>query len=159
MLRKAVVIISRSLFYIAVVGGMFMAALVFVSTIMRYLFGAPISFSDELAGLLFFSLAFMTLPHVMLEKKHVSIDFISKSCSPKIRSMFSVLASLVMIVFAVVFIYESWDFMRFSYQIDAKSDIGSILLWPWMLLMPLSMGLCLVIKLLDVVSVIRPREK
>lgn len=155
----AIRFLAKTLFYIAVAGGMFMTALVFTSTLMRYLLGSPITFSDELAGLLFFSGAFLALPYVLLENKHVSIDFMTKVSSIKLRKASSLVASLTTATFAFIFIYQSWDFMAFSYQIQSKSEISGILLWPWMALMPLSLGLCIIIQLMNHFSLFQHKDR
>ncbi|WP_269078966.1 TRAP transporter small permease [Litchfieldella anticariensis] len=124
-----------------------MTALVFVSTLMRYLFNSPVHFSNELAGLLFLSITFLTIPHVLNIDRHIKIDLVVKKLPSRIKNPVGVFASMVMIIFSLVFIYESWGFMNFSRLISSRSDISGILLWPWMILMPLSFVMCVVVKI------------
>jgi TRAP-type C4-dicarboxylate transport system permease small subunit len=56
--------LAYGLFLCGVVGAVGMTVLVFVSTLSRYLFNIPWHFANELTGLLFFSLTFLTIPHV-----------------------------------------------------------------------------------------------
>lgn len=139
--------LSYGLFLIGVAGGIVMSFTVFASTLMRYVFDNPIHFSNELAGLLFFSLTFLTIPHVLNSGRHIRIDLVTRKLSPLTARLSEVFASLILILFSAIIIYESWDFMLFSYEIDARSEISGLLLWPWMVLMPLSFALCILVQL------------
>lgn len=139
--------LSYGLFLLGVVGGIFMTLLVFVSTLLRYVAGKPLYFSTELAGLLFLTLTFLTIPHVLNIGRHIRIDLVVKPLPPAMQRFASCLSSLVLIAFSAIFVYESWEFMRFSLSIEARSVISGILLWPWMILMPLSFMLCILVQL------------
>lgn len=145
--RKSIDKAAYGLFLLGVACGILMTLLVFVSTLLRYVIGKPIYFSNELAGLLFLSLTFLTIPHVLNIGRHIRIDLVVDSFSSPMKRLAHFFSSLVLIVFSAVFIYESWGFMQFSQVIDARSDISGILLWPWMLLMPLSFALCILVEI------------
>lgn len=139
--------LAYGLFILGVVGGILMALLIFVSTTLRYAVGTPVNFSDEMAGLLFFSMSFLSLPHVLNQDRHIRIDLLTRAMPAAMARLAGVFASLVLIAFACVFAWESWSFMRFSQDIDARSDISGLLLWPWMTLMPAALLLCVIIQL------------
>ncbi|MDN3524612.1 TRAP transporter small permease [Halomonas sabkhae] len=134
-------------FLIGVCGGVFMTGLVLVSTLMRYLAGSPIGFSDELSGLLFLALSFLSLPHVLNTSQHIRIDMLVRTFSARMAVVANIFANAIFVSFAFIFAYEAWHFMAFSLQIGSKSEISGMLLWPWMALMPLSMLLCILIIL------------
>ena len=56
-------------------------------------------------------------------------------------------AALVMIVFAVWFVYETYAFTAFSRKLEARSDHVGLLLWPWMAIMPATIALAGIIAL------------
>lgn len=148
IIDRAINRVAYGMFLCGVIAGILMTLTVFVSTLMRYMFNAPLHFSNELAGLLFLSITFLTIPHVLNIDRHIGIDLVVKLLPVRLQGPVSQLgAGLVLIVFAVVFVYQSWDFMMFSLAIDARSDISGLLLWPWMLLMPLSFAMCIIITL------------
>ncbi len=132
-------------FLIGVCGGVFMTGLVLVSTLMRYLAGSPIGFSDELSGLLFLSLSFLSLPHVLNTSQHIRIDLLVRTLSRRLAVAADIFANGIFVAFAGIFAYQAWDFMMFSLQIGSRSEISGVLLWPWMALMPLSMLLCILL--------------
>lgn len=134
-------------FLLGVACGISMTALIFISTLMRYLGGRPLRFSDELAGLLFLSLTFLCLPHVLNKGRHIRIEILINIVPPGIARLMDFIGVITLLVFCSIFAYESWNFMSFSFSLNSRTDISSILLWPWMAIMPLSMLLCMLVQL------------
>lgn len=150
MIRKFNRLIEKTVygsFLLGVIGGVIMTGLIFVSTLMRYLGGRPLRFSDELAGLLFLSLAFLSLPYVLDKGRHIRIEILTNLAPAPIARMMDVIGTLILVTFCMVFAYEAWDFMSFSISINSRTDISGLILWPWMAIMPFSMLLCLLVQL------------
>ena len=124
-----------------------MTALIFVSTLMRYLGGHPLRFSDELAGLLFLSLTFLCLPYVLNQGRHIRIEILVNLMPAGIAKIMDFIGVIVLLAFCSIFAYESWSFMNFSFSLNSRTDISGILLWPWMMIMPFSMVLCILNQL------------
>lgn len=139
--------IVKALFYLGVLSGIAMTLLILVSTLSRYLAGQPVSFSDELAGLLFLSLAFNTLPYVLNKSEHISLSLLTNRLPSGLQGICAIIAGAIFVAFATIFSYQAWQFMEFSRAIHSRSDISGILLWPWMALMPFSMALCILVEL------------
>jgi len=146
-LSKTLDNLVRFLFYTGVTAGAVMAALILVSALSRYLLGSPISFSDELASMLFVFLAFSTFPYVLGKSEHIRLSIITEKLSESAQKAAHIFASIVFLAFATVFIIESYSFMNFSKMINSHSEVSGILLWPWMALMPISLGLCFILEL------------
>ncbi|MFI0473445.1 TRAP transporter small permease [Halomonas sp. HMF6819] len=134
-------------FLLGVMSGVVMTLLIFISTLMRYLGGRPLRFSDELAGLLFLTLTFLCLPYVLNKGRHIRIEILINLMPASIARVMDFVAVMVLLTFCTVFAIESWKFMEFSFAINSRTDISSILLWPWMAIMPFSMVLCILIQL------------
>ncbi|WP_432697276.1 TRAP transporter small permease [Marinobacterium sp. YM272] len=147
LLSKTLDRVAHALFFIGVCAGILMALMILSSALLRYLAGAPLSFSDELAGLLFVTLAFTTFPEVMLRSEHIKLSVLTDRFGPVLQRVCRFAAGIIFITFSVVFIYESWNFADFSRQINSRTDVSGLLLWPWMALMPASLALCLLIEL------------
>lgn len=147
ILSKTLDNVVRLLFYAGVTASAVMAALILISALARYLLGSPISFSDELASMLFVFLAFSTFPYVLSQSEHIRLSIITEKLSKSARRIANIFASVVFLAFATVFIVESYSFMNFSKMINSHSEVSGILLWPWMALMPISLGLCFIIEL------------
>lgn len=150
MIKKFNILIARAAygsFILGVVGGVIMTSLIFISTLMRYLAGRPLRFSDELAGLLFLSLTFLCLPYVLDKGRHIRIEIITNLVPASMVRIMDLVGTMTLVVFCMIFFYEAWDFMGFSSSINSRADVSGILLWPWMAIMPFSMLLCLLVQL------------
>lgn len=140
---------------LAALSAVLMASFVVLGTVMRYFVGAPLMFSDELVGLLFISMAFLAIPMGLLQKRHISVDLLVRTIRYPWRRLIDLIAILIFIAFALVFIYNAFDFADFSRQIRARSDIGSLLLWPWMMLMPAALAVAVLVAVLQLIDTIR----
>lgn len=146
ILSCALSFINRALFYVAVCSGIFMAGMILLSAILRYVINEPLSFSDELAGLLFVTLGFFSFPYVMEKSEHINLSILVERLSPFKQRCCRFLASVVFFLFSVTFIHQSWNFMDFSRVISSRTDVAQLLLWPWMAVMPVSMSLCALVE-------------
>jgi TRAP-type C4-dicarboxylate transport system permease small subunit len=149
---------ARMFLVAASLAAILMCAVVFLSAVMRYFVGAPFRFSDEFVGLLFVSTSFLAMPYVLLENKHIRITLFPDRYSGMVKRVFAILASLILIVFSVIFAFLSWRFADFSLQIGARSDVGRIWLFPWMLVMPVCSLLLAVIAAAAIFGAARPRS-
>ena len=147
IISKAIDRVAYGMFVAGVFAGIIMTAVVFISTLMRYVLNMPLHFSNELAGLLFLSITFLTIPHVLNTDRHIGIDLVVNRLPVRFQGFVGSLASLILVIFSAIFVYQAWDFTAFSWTIDARSDISGLLLWPWMLLMPLGFMMCIIITL------------
>ncbi|MEL7612797.1 TRAP transporter small permease [Vreelandella titanicae] len=150
MMRKINTVLNHTAyasFLLGVMSGIAMTALIFVSTLMRYLGGHPLRFSDELAGLLFLTLTFLCLPYVLNKGRHIRIEILVNLMPAGIARIMDFIGVVVLLTFCAIFAFESWNFMNFSFSLNSRTDISSILLWPWMAIMPFSMVLCILVQL------------
>lgn len=132
-----------------------MAGLVVLGTVMRYVVGTPLMISNELAGLLFVSMAFLAIPHVLLKRRQITVDIVVRCIPYPWRRLIDVLAIFIFFAFAIIFIYEAYDYAAFSYQISARSSIGELLLWPWMMLIPVSLAIGVLVALVQLIDSLR----
>lgn len=104
---------------------------------------------------MFVSMSFLAFPMGLLKKRHISVDLVVRNIDYPIRRIIDILGILIFIVFAAVFIFKSFEFADFSRQINARSDIGALLVWPWMMLMPVSLGVATLVALIQLIDTIR----
>ena len=97
-LRHAV---DRSVRFLLVV---FMSAIVIdvlLQVFSRYLFNAPVGFTDELASFLLIWLGLLGAAYATGEKQHLAIDLISVRASPENQRRLAVVVTLMVVFFAV----------------------------------------------------------
>ena len=137
------------------IAAILMTTMVFSGAVMRYLFGAPLRFSDELVGLLFVAMAFLALPLGLLQRQHITVDIVTRKLRGGWRRLADLIAVLVLIAFAAAFILVSYRFASFSHLIDARSEIGALVLWPWMAVMPACTTIALLVALVQLYDILR----
>ena len=149
-------VIARAMLYVATAALLLLTFLVVLSSLMRYVYGAPFSFTEELVALLYMSSIFLALPLATAERVHVAIAVLPKKVMHLLRYPLRLLACLIMIAFCVWFTIVAYEFMAQSYSFNSRSEQAEILLWPWMAIMPVSMGFVVLIAILHLIQGIDP---
>lgn len=67
----------------------------------RYLFNAPLGFTDELAGFLLIWLGLLGSAYATGERQHLAIDLLATRVSPKRQRQLAVVVGLMTVLFAV----------------------------------------------------------
>jgi TRAP-type transport system small permease protein len=100
ILRK----IKRTETVLAVLLFGFIVAIIAAQIFVRYIFGKPFSWAEELASLLLIYLTFLTADIVYKDKGHISIDYFINFFSPRARSGVTVGLYLLIGVFLITMI-------------------------------------------------------
>ena len=137
----------RSLLILSSLAGFGMVIIVFLSVFQRYVLKSPLSFSEELVGLLLCSMLFLSLPHISNSEKHVKINLVFNLLSDRAKLFTSILSSLVMITFCFWMIVETIPWLDFAIRLNLKTENYRLILFPWMGVIPLSLFLNIIISL------------
>ncbi|MCC7048965.1 MAG: TRAP transporter small permease [Alphaproteobacteria bacterium] len=130
--------ICLAMLYVATGAGIVLTWFVAVAAVMRYVVGSPFPFTEEVVGLLFVVMVFLTLPYCTIENQHIRVTILSDRFTGLGRTL-SALGSLVcVLVFCAVYGFYSFNFASLSFWLNSTSDIGRFTLWPWMAVMPLA---------------------
>ncbi|MFM9849994.1 MAG: TRAP transporter small permease [Hyphomicrobiaceae bacterium] len=156
MVERLFTVIARAMLYVATAALLLLTFLVVLSSLMRYVYGSPYSFTEELVALLYMSSIFLALPLATAERVHVAIAVLPKKVMHLLRYPLRLLACLIMIAFCVWFSIVAYEFVAQSYAFNSKSEQAEILLWPWMAVMPISMGFVVIISILHLIQSIDP---
>ena len=138
--------------YLAAAGIFFIAALVTVSSLRRYLLNSPIPETEELGGLLFLATTFLALPYGLSRGRHVRLELLWRFLPAPWRNAFSLLGYLLAIVALAMLIRVTWVTAISSWEMGNRSVMTEIVLWPWRMLMPLSLGVMLAAMVLRFVG-------
>ncbi len=131
--------LSASLCMIVIVG------LVTTSVIMRRFAGTPLHITEDVVGLLLTAMLFLCLPLVTLRAQHVRVSIASNALEPRFGGAVHVAAMLVgMVFFGWIFI-KALPWLVFAWMRNLKTETARFLLYPWMAVLPLSVGLTWVI--------------
>jgi TRAP-type C4-dicarboxylate transport system permease small subunit len=104
--------------------------LVFVSATMRYVFGEPLGFSDELVSLMFVLATFFSLPYATRTGINIHLDVLTKTFpKPTQRKLAKVTTFLGFLVVSLFAFYAMEDVM-FAYDFDEVSEVAEIPITP-----------------------------
>ena len=154
--------VSRPVAWISTIGmyasaaaGILLTFFVVLSAIMRYFIGAPFHFSDELVGLLLATTFLLALPNGLIDNSHLRITILADRLPRLGRIIAKTVANSILVVFAAVFLFESYNYTAVSYKYNSRSEMAEILLYPWMGLMMLVSALMILIVVDNIFQIVR----
>lgn len=136
--------IARWMICAATIAGIALSAFVALAAIMRYAVGSPFSFTEEIVGLLFATMVFLALPYCTLQGKQIEVTFVVERLPLTWQRVSAIAALVFTVAFCFIYGWFAYEFTEISFMLNARSDMGRILLWPWMALMPLA---CLLVAI------------
>ncbi len=123
------------------------AGLVALAAFMRYAASAPIKETDELVGLFFFLTCFLAVSHCTVTGRQIAVTLLSDRFTG-IPGKLAKIASAGATVFFLAWMgYLSIDFVNLSIIVGARSDMAQILLWPFMIFMPIMLIYLIIVTL------------
>ena len=134
-LRHLLVVLA----FIATLAGIMIVVLVGASVTMRHLAQAPFRFTEELVGLLMTAAFFLALPLVTLNAEHVRVQILIASLPARLAHWVSVAAAVFGVVFTGWFLWLCIPWFEFAFERNIKTEVGRLLMYPWMAVLPLSM--------------------
>ena len=126
---------------LAALAGAAIVALIGASVTMRYFASAPFRFTEELVGLLMTAAFFLALPLATLRAEHVRVLVLVSALPPRAARALGVLAALFGAAFCLWFLLLCIPWLEFAYKRSIKTEVGRLIMYPWMALLPLSMAL------------------
>lgn len=132
-----------------------MSVFVALSAIMRYLVGAPFSFTEELVGLIFTAMIFAGIPACTLRHSHISVSIVPDLMPEPVRRLLDRIAHVVILFFFLWFGKLTWDYLQLTIALNAHSSGVQLILWPWTAVLPLS---CFLSALATVIRIAVPYD-
>jgi len=116
----------------AALAGIFV--LVLAAVVMRYGWGRPFSFTEELSGLLMTVAVFTLLPATVLRESHIRVTLLAERLRGLRARLLFVAAQGVFVAFCAVFLREAWGIAQFTAQLNLMSEQSRLPLAPFMYL-------------------------
>ena len=114
----------------AALAGIFV--LVLAAVVMRYGWGRPFSFTEELSGLLMTVAVFTLLPATVLREAHIRVTLVSERLRGLPARLLFVAAQAVLVAFCLLFLREAWAISAFTAQLNLKSEQSRLPLAPFL---------------------------
>lgn len=125
------------------------------SSLKRYVLNSPISVTEELGGLMFMATTFLALTWGFVRGRHVRLELLWRVLPPKLAGAFEVIGLVAAVAGLGILAIETWNATLLSYELQGRSVMTELLLWPWRLIMPLTLFLLIAAILLRCVRIAR----
>lgn len=135
-----------------------MSVFVMLSSIMRYVVGKPFGFTEEVVGILFIVLIFIGMPLAFLKRSHMAVSIVPDKSAPAVRGLLLFSGDVIALVFLIWFGWLAFNYMQEAYLLNARSTGSRMLLWPWMLVLPVSAAFSCFFVVLNALRILMPRS-
>ncbi|MDF1608596.1 TRAP transporter small permease [Hoeflea sp. YIM 152468] len=146
---------------LAVLATMIMTGIVAVivtSVVMRRFANSPLHIAEDLIGLMLSASLFLGLPLVTLRAQHIRVSIVAEALKARFETPVRVAALLVGLMFFGWIVFEAIPWLEFAWKRNLKTENSRVLLYPWMAVLPLSLGLTWLIFLARLVGVLEPEN-
>jgi len=120
-------------------------ALITTSVAMRRFAATPLHITEDVVGLLLSAALFLGLPLVTLRSRHVRVSIVANALQARLGWAVHLAAMLVGVVFFGWIFIKALPWLDFAWTRNLKTETARMLLYPWMAVLPLSVGLTWVI--------------
>lgn len=128
----------------AVLAAMAMSGIVAVivaSVVMRRFAEAPLHITEDLVGLMLSTALFLGLPYATLHSRHVRVAVVVEAAGRRFAPPLTAAAMLVGSLFFGWILIESLPWLEFAWERGIRTETSRVLLYPWMSVLTLSVGL------------------
>lgn len=134
---------------LAAISASCIVVLICASVSMRYFTFTPFSFTEELVGLLMTASFFLALPLATLRSEHVRITVFISTIAARYQSLAIKFSRLFGMSFCIWLIFLAIPWVEFAIDRNIKTEVGRLLLYPWMIVIPISITLTMVAFILQ----------
>jgi C4-dicarboxylate transporter, DctQ subunit len=126
------------------------------AVIRRYVFGAPVAWTDELVGYLLVASVMLAAADALFAGEHIAVDLLTERLGARGRQIASLFGLAMVAATALLLVFEGLGTVQFSRQVGLRSN-GDLALPLWLpqLLVPVGALLLLVAAVVSFVVVVR----
>jgi TRAP-type C4-dicarboxylate transport system permease small subunit len=103
---------------------------------------APFRFTEELSGLLLAMMVFLAMPMALVRDLNIRVTLVTDSLPALARRVAWIASELILVAFATIFAWQSWNLVAFHARLGLKSEQARLELWPWLAVMTACVALC-----------------
>lgn len=98
-----------------------MSVLIGVQVFMRYVMGASLSWSEELARYLFIWMTYLGVAYAVRKNAHIRVTMLTDKLPDALKAWVSVFIGVIFAGFAVFVMYQGWFFVEKIFRFGQKS--------------------------------------
>lgn len=133
--------LALAMAFLAALAMVGIVTIIVTSVIMRRFANAPLHITEDMVGLMLSVVIFLGVPYVTLRSKHVRVAIVAEAAGKRLAPVLAGAAMLVGVIFFGWIFVESLPWFEFAWKRGLKTETARILLYPWMAVLPLSIGL------------------
>lgn len=81
----------------------------------RYFFNSPLSGTPEIAANSIVAIAWLHFPYVLMKKRHINTNVISRKFSPRLRKVISVMGNTAGVIIFTILLKSAWPLFTKSF--------------------------------------------
>ncbi len=133
--------VSRAMGVLAAIAIAGIVILLVGSSVRRYFLGSPIPVTEELAALLFAALSFLSIPEGFVHDRQIRIAIVWRKL-PRAAQGWAMLAGHLFNLLILGWLARwTFGFALTSLELGSRTYVSEILLWPWMMLIPVALAI------------------
>lgn len=126
---SAVTLAFAGLGVLALVG---ILVLMLAAVVRRYIWSAPLAFTEELSGLLLGVAVFGLLPYTAARELNIRVTILSARLGVPGGRMLFVAGQTVLVAFAAIFAWHTWQITAFTQRLNLMSEQARLPLAPFL---------------------------
>lgn len=126
--------------------------LMFLGTIMRYVFHAPFIFQVDVVSVALVVFCTLCFASVFLDGEHIRVDLLTRFLPKKMQDLLWLFSEIVFIVFSSLVIFSSLDLIFHTIEVDSRLEVSNLPVAPFIMCIPLGFGLLILVILIDFIE-------
>lgn len=139
-LERASGLVSRLLAVASALALVVIVVLLVASSVRRYLLGAPLPITEEFSALLFSAISFLAVAESFRQDRHIRLSLLWRRLPARLQGWAMVAGHVFSLIVIVGLAYWTAQFALTSQALGSRSYVSGLTLWPWMMLIPVSLA-------------------
>ncbi|MBE9603690.1 TRAP transporter small permease [Acetobacteraceae bacterium H6797] len=157
LLERLSAVVARLGEFLASLATLACLALISLSVIARYGFGAPQPWIDKTAGWLVLALVMLGAAEAQRRFEHIGVDVAQKSLGPFFFRLSRLIGAVSVAATAYLLLQSGIETVAFSQMIGLVTEVGNIPTWWVQVLLPIGAVLLLVVSVVQAIVLIGGR--
>lgn len=144
---------SRIALAVAAVAVLLCFGLVCYAVAMRYFFGRPLQWSDEVTGWLVVAVVMFGAADTQRRGENIGVDLLVDRAGARMKRALTALGLLTVAISALLMTLKGVEMVEFAEMLGLRSNtLGWMAMWPVQALVPIGAGLLLVVSLAQLLA-------
>lgn len=110
--------------FISVLSLLVLTGVVTFAVVMRYVFNAALTWSDEISTFCLVAIVFLALGHTLAQGGHIRVDFVTNLLPPPAQRALELFGAVVGVSYAVLLVWASWSRVSIFFARSTVSASG-----------------------------------